>query len=78
VPFTYRVISRANQPLFYSSKFGNNSSAAFLELAQEFQKDMGRTVGGCEMGKGNGKAPKLITNYCASLHFAGQFMRRVM
>ncbi|KAI6201465.1 hypothetical protein M3Y96_00844600 [Aphelenchoides besseyi] len=47
-PLAFRVVSRGQQPLFYSSEYGDSKNEAYVEFAKEFSKDMGRTVGGTE------------------------------
>lgn len=45
-PLAVRVISRDNEPLFYSSVFGNDKNDAHVEFSNEFQNDIGRAIGG--------------------------------
>jgi hypothetical protein len=47
-PLTFRVTSRGEQPLFYSSEYGNDENEAYVEFAKEFDRDLGRAVGGTE------------------------------
>uniref|UniRef100_A0A183C216 EGF-like domain-containing protein n=1 Tax=Globodera pallida TaxID=36090 RepID=A0A183C216_GLOPA len=51
-----RVSTQAQKPLFYSSEFGDSSSSSYVELAQEFQRDIGRAVGSTSL------APRYVTS----------------
>uniref|UniRef100_A0A914C217 Uncharacterized protein n=1 Tax=Acrobeloides nanus TaxID=290746 RepID=A0A914C217_9BILA len=41
---TFRVVSRGQQPLFYSSQYGNSESPDYVEITNEFSKDLGSAV----------------------------------
>lgn len=55
IPLAFRIVSRGQQPLFYSSEYGHSQNEAYVELTNEFQKDLGRSVGGTVY------APKYVT-----------------
>lgn len=43
--FLFRVINRGQQPLIYSSDYGDSSSSTYVEFVQEFQREMAKAVG---------------------------------
>lgn len=47
-PLTFRVVSRGQQPLFFSSEYGSDQNEGYVEFAKEFDRDLGRAVGGTE------------------------------
>uniref|UniRef100_A0AC34QH72 Uncharacterized protein n=1 Tax=Panagrolaimus sp. JU765 TaxID=591449 RepID=A0AC34QH72_9BILA len=46
IPLSLRVLNRDNQPLYYSSEYGNDKNEAYVEVTNEFEKDVGRAIGG--------------------------------
>ncbi|CAB3403060.1 unnamed protein product [Caenorhabditis bovis] len=45
-PFQIRVVTRDQRPLMYSSEYGSNKNAPYVEIVELFQKNMARTFGG--------------------------------
>uniref|UniRef100_A0A914CT96 Uncharacterized protein n=1 Tax=Acrobeloides nanus TaxID=290746 RepID=A0A914CT96_9BILA len=45
IPLAFRVVSRGQQPLLYSSQYGNSDSPDYVEITNEFDKDLGSAVG---------------------------------
>ncbi|KAI1732442.1 adhesion G protein-coupled receptor E2 [Ditylenchus destructor] len=57
IPLIVRIVEKGPQePVLYSSEFGNNRSAPYVELADEFRQDMGKAIGSTDI------APKYITS----------------
>uniref|UniRef100_F1KPJ6 Transmembrane cell adhesion receptor mua-3 n=1 Tax=Ascaris suum TaxID=6253 RepID=F1KPJ6_ASCSU len=54
-PLVLRVITRDNEPLVYSSEYGNSDSVPYVEITDRFSKDLGRSIGGTEY------APRYVT-----------------
>ncbi|KAI1731796.1 calcium-binding EGF domain-containing protein [Ditylenchus destructor] len=46
LPYTFRVTSRNQQPLFYSSEFGDKKKQSYVEFSELFEQDLGRAIGG--------------------------------
>lgn len=45
-PLAVRVVNRGQQPLLYSSEYGNPKNEEYVAFANEFQQDLGRAIGG--------------------------------
>lgn len=44
-PLAVRVINRAQQPLLYSSEYGNPKNEEYVSFTNEFNHDLGRAIG---------------------------------
>uniref|UniRef100_A0A915EAS0 Uncharacterized protein n=1 Tax=Ditylenchus dipsaci TaxID=166011 RepID=A0A915EAS0_9BILA len=44
IPFAVRIVNKGPEPLLYSSEFGSNQSAPYVQISNDFEKDMGKAI----------------------------------
>uniref|UniRef100_A0AC35GEY8 Notch n=1 Tax=Panagrolaimus sp. PS1159 TaxID=55785 RepID=A0AC35GEY8_9BILA len=45
IPLAVRVVSQGQEPLYYSSEYGNDQNEKYAEFTNEFKNDVGRAIG---------------------------------